>query len=387
MYNKKTVLWAAYLSLFVVGIVMAVLGSALPSIIVKFGVSKQDAGSLFFMLSFGLLIGSMIFGPIVDRYGYKLLLTLAIALIFLGLLTMAITPYFSLLRLVVFLLGFGSGVINGGSSAMVADISEGERSAKLSLLGAFFSLGGFGVPFLLGILLQRFSYESILFGVGLSVVIPLLFFIIPAFPQPKHGQGFPLKQGVGLLKKPVILLIGFIAFFESGLEISVPGWSSTFILEELSTPMDRAVFYLSFYWLGMLGSRFLFSQLMKRISPAKTFRFCLGAAISGSLLMIFTDNLPLTIFGLVLLGVGLAMVFPILLGYIGDIYPELSGTAFSIVLTIALVGGMIIPYVIGMLGNSFGLRYTFAIIPISLTVMLIIFGFARTAMKKVKAIQ
>ncbi len=387
MYNRKIVLWAAYLSLFVVGISMAVLGSALPSIIAKFGIGKQDAGSLFLMLSFGLLIGSMIFGPIVDRYGYKLLIALAISLILLCLLAMALTPIFTLLQLVVFLLGFGAGVINGGSSAMVADISEGERGAKLSLLGAFFSLGGFGVPFLLGILLRRFSYESILFGVGLSVSIPLLFFIIPVFPQPKHARGFPLKQGVGLLKKPVILLVGFIAFFESGLEISVPGWSSTFILEELSVPADKAVFYLSFYWLGMLGSRFLFSRLLKKISPAKTFRFCLGSAISGSILMIFANDLFLTIFGLILLGIGLAMIFPILLGYIGDLYPDLSGTAFSIIFSIALVGGMIIPYVIGLLSGPFGLRHTFVIIPVSLTVMSIIFVFARMAMKKALTVQ
>jgi len=383
MFNKKVVFWAACLAMLVVGIVMTILGSALPSIIEKFEIDKQNAGSLFLMLSLGLLFGSMVFGPIVDRYGYKILLAQSVGVISVGIVTVAISNSFNLLRFIIFLLGFEAGVINGGASVMVADISEGERGAKLTLLGASFSLGGFGVPFILGILLKHFTYENILISVGFFVLVPFLFFIFPKFPQPKHAQGFPLKQGVGLLKEKLILLIGFIAFFESGLEISVPGWSSTFILEELSVQSDKAVFYLSFYWLGMLVARLIFANLMKKISSAKIFRFCIISAIVGSLFMILSNNIVFAAIGLALIGVGLAMVFPIILGYIGDVYSELSGTAFSIVLTIALIGGMILPYLIGLLGNSFGLRNSFSIITFSLACMFIIFGFAKLTMRKV----
>lgn len=379
MFNKKIVFWSACLSMLVVGIVMTILGSALPSIIDKFGIDKQNAGSLFLMLSFGILLGSMIFGPIVDRYGYKILLAQAVGVIFIGIILVGLANSFSFLRLIIFVLGFEAGIINGGASAMVADISEGERGAKLSILGAFFSLGGFGVPFIQGLLLDYFSFENILIGVGIFVFIPFLFFIFPKFPQPKHAQGFPLKQGIGLLKEKLILLIGFIAFFESGLEISVPGWSSTFLLERLSVQPDKAVFYLSFYWLGMLISRLVFAKLMEKISPAKIFQFCIFAAILGSLLMIFFNSIIPATIGLILIGIGLAMVFPVILGYVSDEYPELSGTAFSIVLTIALIGGMILPYLIGLVGNWIGLRISFSIITFSLACMFIIFIFAKSA--------
>ena len=98
--------------------------------------------------------------------------------------------------------------------------------------------------------------------------------------------------------------------------------------------------------------------------------------------MILSNDIVLTAIGLALIGVGLAMVFPIILSYIGDVYSEFSGTAFSIVLTIALIGGMILPYLIGLLGNSFGLRNSFSIITFSLACMFIIFGFARLTMRK-----
>jgi FHS family glucose/mannose:H+ symporter-like MFS transporter len=382
MFNKKIIFGAACLAMLVLGIVMTILGSALPSIIEKFGIDKQKASSLFLMLSFGLLLASMVFGPIVDRYGYKILLTQAVGAIFIGIILVATANSFSFLRFIIFVLGFEAGIINGGASALVADISEGERGAKLSLLGAFFCLGGFGVPFISGLLLNYFSYENILIGVGIFVFFPFLFFIFPKFPKPKHAQGFPLKQGVKLLKEKLILLIGFIAFFESGLEISVPGWSSTFILEELGAKSDKAVFYLSFYWLGMLVSRLVFAKLMKRISSVRIFKICIIFAILGSVLMIFSNGIVVAAIGLTLIGIGMAMVFPIILAYISDKYPEFSGTAFSIVLTIALIGGMILPYLIGSMGNWFGLRYSFSIITFSLACMFIIFGFARLVMKK-----
>ena len=310
------------------------------------------------------------------------MLAQAVGIICIGIILVATTNSFSSLRFIIFILGFEAGIINGGASTMVADISEGERGAKLSILGAFFSIGGFGVPFISGILLNYFSYETILIGVGVFVFFPFLFFIIPKFPKPKHAQGFPLKQGFKLIKEKLILLIGFIAFFESGLEISVPGWSSTFFLEELNAKPKKAVFYLSFYWLGMLVSRLIFAKLMKRISSAKIFQFCIISAILGSVLMIFSNSIIVAAIGLTLIGIGMAMVFPVILGYISDQYPEFSGTAFSIVLTIALIGGMILPYLIGVIGNWFGLRNSFFIITFSLACMFIIFQFAKSIKSK-----
>ena len=59
--------------------------------------------------------------------------------------------------------------------------------------------------------------------------------------------------------------------------------------------------------------------------------------------------------GYVLLGVGVAAGFPVILGYVGDIYAELSGTAFSFVLVIALIGNTILNYLMGIISQAFGM--------------------------------
>jgi MFS family permease len=61
--------------------------------------------------------------------------------------------------------------------------------------------------------------------------------------------------------------------------------------------------------------------------------------------------------GLILTGAGLAAGFPIMLGFVGERFKELSGTAFSIAFAIALIGNMIINYSMGFIAQHYGVRH------------------------------
>lgn len=366
MYNRKLIFTASCLGMLMFGIVMTTLGAILPSVIEKFGIDKTNAGSLMLLMSFGILLGSLVFGPIVDRYGYKKLLIICAALIAIGLEGVAFTPNFWLLRISAFVIGFGGGVINGGANALVSDISEKGKSANLSILGVFFGIGAIGVPFLLGILSGYLDYELIIAGVGLIVILPLLFFIALPFPVPKQVQGFPIKQGLQLLKEFTLILFGFILFFQSGIEFTVGGWAALFFKEELVMDTNDAVLVLSFYWLGMIAARLLFGYLLKTITPIIIQFVSISIALIGALAMILSNSLAISVSGLFLIGFGFAAAFPVMLGYVGDLYARLSGTAFSIIFVIALIGGMLFPYLVGVVGQLLGLRLSFIVVPISL---------------------
>jgi FHS family glucose/mannose:H+ symporter-like MFS transporter len=374
MYNRKLVFTAACLGMLMFGIILTTLGAILPFIIEKFDIDKSSAGSLMLLMSFGILTGSLIFGPIVDRYGYKRLLIIGAILIFVCLEAIAFAPSFSLLRLAIFIVGFVGGVINGGTNALVADISEEGKSAELSILGIFFGIGAIGLPLSMGSLLKYLSYHHIMAGVGFVVIIPLLFFIFLGFPSPKQAQGFPIKEGLSLLKEIPLILFGMVLFFESGMEITVGSWSALFVKEELAITANRAVLFLSFYWLGIVLVRLTLGYILKKISSVIVQFTSVGIALIGALLMLFSNNLHLSIAGLFLLGSGFAAGFPVMLGYVGNLYPKLSGTAFSIAFVMALTGGMILPYLTGIMGQSLGLRTSFIIIPISLCCLAILFG-------------
>ncbi len=371
-YNRTRVFIAACLAMFIFGVMMTMLGSILPSIFEKFGISSIDAGSLFLFMTSGMLAGSMVFGPIVDRFGYKTLMAASAAIILAGLECIAAAPDIGVVKLSLVLIGFGGGVINGGGNALVADIAE-EKSADLSLLGVFFGLGAFGVPFFLGSLLAVFSYEAIIAGIGAIIAVPLVFFLAIAFPDSKHPQGVPVREGVGLLKNPLLVLLGLVLFFESGMEIAAGGWLSSFITREFAMSGSRAAVILSLYWLGMMGARIALNRILKTSSHARVFIVSILIALSGSILLILSGTVSAASAGVILLGIGLAAAYPVILGYVGSMYPDISGTAFSIVLVMALLGGMAIPYLMGILGAYFGFRASFAVVTASLLMQIVLF--------------
>lgn len=375
-FDRRQVFAAACLGMLVFGIVMTVLGTILPMLIERFAVDKASAGSTFTLLSVGILTGSLVFGPVVDRYGFKGLLIACTTLVLLGLEALAFAPDFNLLRVAVFVIGFGGGVINGGTNALVSDISTGERSAGLSLLGVFFGIGAFGVPLVLGFLMETYSFTVLTGAVGIPVLAAIAYFTTVRFPNPKQPQGFPISKGTELVRDPALLLLGAILFLQSGLEIMTGGWTSTYFEEELSVEPRAAAFALSLFWVGVTLSRLALGFILKTIDPARVLRVCIGIAIVGSSLIIASQSLWIAYTGILLTGVGLAAGFPVALGYAGDLYPRMSGTAFSILLVLALTGGSILPYVAGVLGGAYGLRSTFLILPLALLCMFILLSLA-----------
>jgi fucose permease len=65
---------------------------------------------------------------------------------------------------------------------------------------------------------------------------------------------------------------------------------------------------------------------------------------------------------LIIIGAGTAAGFPVILGYIGQLYANLSGTAFSIALVIALTGNSLLNYLFGIIAN----KYTIDSLPVLL---------------------
>ena len=84
---------------------MTTLGAIMPDVIERYGVGAANAGSLLAIMSIGMLGGSVLFGPIVDRYGYKGMLLGSTVLILLGLEGLAFSPSFGWLRVAAFFVG------------------------------------------------------------------------------------------------------------------------------------------------------------------------------------------------------------------------------------------------------------------------------------------
>lgn len=83
-YHKNLVFTAACIGMCFFGVSMITLGAVLPSLIAKLNLSGLQTTSLVTFLPLGMLVSSLIFGPIVDRFGHKALLVPSCIIVLLG---------------------------------------------------------------------------------------------------------------------------------------------------------------------------------------------------------------------------------------------------------------------------------------------------------------
>jgi FHS family glucose/mannose:H+ symporter-like MFS transporter len=360
-FNRHLVFAAACLGMLLFGIVFLSLGSVNNMLAERFHLDDNSIGTLTFLLPFGILAGSLVFGPIVDRFGYKWMLVICALLVMAGLEGMAASNRKAWIQAFVFLIGFGGGVLNGATNALAADVSEGERGAKLSLLGVFFGLGALGMPGVLALLSKQFSLHAIVSGIGLFILLPVGFFLAIRFPPPKQQTPqFLPGAGLRLLKQPIFLFAGLALAVQSGMEGMSNDWITRYF-KKVTLAAEKAEEWKTLLGLmavtgAMVIARMLLSALLKRI-PSRILLFTsIGVTAVGALLLMLSSSYAAALVAALLIGAGLAACFPIVLSYIGDLYPSQSGLAFSTIFFIALLGNMTINKSFGFLAQIHGIQ-------------------------------
>jgi FHS family glucose/mannose:H+ symporter-like MFS transporter len=372
----RSLMVSAWAGIFVFGIVMAVLGAILPSLFDRIHFSKSEAGNLFFFMNLAMLGMSVVFGPVVDRFGYRIFLALCCLLVAISFFLFTIAPAYSLLVAAALLLGVGGGGLNGGSNALTSDLSPERRSAALNLLGIFFGFGALLIPFLIGTLLSSLGLKVILVIASVLSLGPFALFLLLRFPAAKQAQGFPLRRAARVIRSPLLWLCGLLLFFESGNEFTVGGWISTYLNENFRFSSMSASLVLAGYWGAMMAGRLVVSKKLVRIWKNETLILSSAIlALIGTSVVSAARSGGLAAAGVVLAGLGFAAIFPTTLAIAGEAFSELTGTAFSVIFMIALAGGMTAPWLAGKVAGSSGLRSAL-VIPVVGCAMIILLQLA-----------
>lgn len=353
----------AQAGMFVFGIVMALVGAVVPSLSERLPLTLGDVGTLFLVMNFAMLVASLVAGLMMDRGGLKLPLAAGAGLVALGLLLVGMAAGLAMVLLAVACLGFGGGAVNAGANTLVADLHDDpkRKAAALNLLGVFFGFGALVLPFSLGALTSRLGVPPLLYAAAVLCLLVGLAAAALSFPAPKQRHGFPLEDMSRFVRMPIICVLALLLFFQSGNEFLLGGYIATLLASGLSVPLAEASYWLAAYWASIMIARLVLSRLLLRVSaPAVV----LGGAMlsaAGSLVIASADSVATAVGGTLVTGVALAGIFPSVLGLTGARFREHSGTVFGILFTVALCGGMTIPWVAGHLAEAAGLRWVFVL--------------------------
>jgi len=346
---------AAYAGMFGFGIVMALLGAILPLISQRLHFDLAHAGNLFLAMNGAMLVTTVAIGPLLDRFGMKATFVVAPLFVTGALVLIAGIDTFGGLVLAVVLLGAGGGALNQGTNTLIADLHEDpkRKTAALNLLGVFFGFGALFIPFTIGSLLNALGLSDILYVGAVVSLIPMLS-AWQRFPAPRQSQGVSFGDVLRFARQPLVVIFALLLFCESGNEFLLGGYVTTFLTRNLGASVAAASYLLAAYWGALMIARVILSRVLLHASGgALILASALGVAVSVALLLL-APALSVAAVAIVLLGFSIAAIFPTTLGLAGARYPSHSGTVFSILIGVALSGGMTLPWVAGQLAGSRG---------------------------------
>ncbi len=353
----------AQAGMFVFGIVMALVGAVVPSLSEQLSLTLGGVGTLFLVMNFAMLLASLVVGLVMDRFGLKPPLALGVWLVALGLVLIGSAERYAQLIPAVLALGFGGGAVNGAANTLVADLHEdaNRKAAALNLLGVFFGFGALFLPFSLGALTSAFGMATLLYAAAILCVLTGGAAAALPFPAPKQRHGWPLARMPQFLGMPLVLALAFLLFFQSGNEFTLGGYIGTFLTREMQLSIEAASYGLAAYWAAIMTTRVVLSRVLLRVSPPVVVLASALLSAGGALMVALSPTPAVAIVGVVVTGLALSGIFPTVLGIASARFRENSGTVFGILFTIALSGGMTMPWLAGHLADAAGLGAVFVL--------------------------
>lgn len=349
--------------MFVFGMILGLPGTVLgqPETVEQFGLTLADRGLLISTLFAGLLVGSFTSGPLVDATGQRVALILSSSLVAASLPLFAMARNGVVAAATLFTVGLASAAINTASNALSSELFPEERGRRMNVIAIMVGLGGLAMPTATVLASEYVSWRAVVISGGvLSAVVAWLTAQLPPMVSTmtrRDGVIAALRQ---FAKQPGFGWFLLLVALGGGNEASMAGWTTSFVLAS-GMSASAATLVLSSHWLGLILSRTLFSS---RVDQSKEVAIERSAVLSAlALLVLVVSASPaLVMVGPFLVGLCMALVMPTSLALAGERIQGNPGSLFGGLLTVAQVGGMVVPASIGFIAEESSVRLGLALL-------------------------
>ncbi len=382
---------------FVISFLTNILGPLVPDIIDSFSLSLTLAGFLPFSFFIAYGVMSIPAGILVEKYREKRVILVAFIIAFLGALMFASLSSFSFALLSLFLIGLGMAMLQVAINPLMRVAGGEEHFAFNSVLAQLvFGLASFLSPQVYTYLvtnLKDISGEKNFLIRSLAQVVPddlpwislywvfvvvtlVMVLLIAAVRIPKVELREDERVGaretyLDLFKNKIVILYFLGIFAYVGSEQGVANWISKFLATYHGfDPQTVGADTVSYFW-GMLTAGCLLGLLMLKIFDSRKVLiwFTSAALISLTVGLFGSGNMALIAFPMVgfFASVMWSVIFSLALNSV-----ERHHGSFSGILCTGIIGGAIVPLIIGWLGDLFGLRFGMTFLYLTLGYILII---------------
>lgn len=252
--------------------------------------------------------------------------------------------------------GFAAGILNSSAFQALSHLYERDPAATVNMAGTLFGIGCFLMAMIAsGSILFYTSHSTLL----LLAVVPLFgagLYYGRRFPEPVAHVHKPLREVLTDVRSPGAVLFTMLLFFQFANEWSVAGWLAVYLVHRVGVSPDSALTMLGVYWLALTLGRIGAQALLPRMGHGIILFGSAIAAIAGSLILAFTNNAFGSWSGLLLLGLGFAPIYPLVVEKIGHRFPNYHPGFYNGLLSFGITGGLVAPWTLGYAASWWGIQ-------------------------------
>ena len=335
----------------------------------SFDVSNFQAQLMTFsgFIMFGILAVPM--GVFQSKKGKKIVMDIGLTVAFLGLLIPIFNGMygpkvdlaeagqmkFYVLLISILLLGAGATTLQVVGNPIMRDVSApGKYSSNLSL-GQSVKAVGSSMGFLLPpFALKYFDMDwTLLFPIySLLILINLIWFNFAKIEEKKDTEEQPasLKSCLALLGNGYVAMMVAAIFVYVGAEVSMSSGVPILLKEKFGLSEFGLWVSWALFFLPILVGRFTGGLVLRKMLPKKFLIVTVLISLFG-LACMFVGIKAVTFFGVILIGLGFANIFPLIFSIAVDSMPERSNE-LSGLMVMAIVGGAFIPPIMGFVADK-----------------------------------
>jgi FHS family L-fucose permease-like MFS transporter len=364
------------LTFFVISFITNVIGPLIPDIIKGFDLSLTLVALLPFAFFIAYGVMSIPSGMLIEKYNEKKMMIAAFIISFAGSLLLAIAPNYLTAILSLFIIGCGFAMLQVVINPLLRTAGGEEHYAFNSVLAQLiFGAASFLSPLVYSYMVRNIHNDKALSAFNsiipanlpwislywLFAVLCLLMVLVIAFSKfPKVELSNEEKAGawathVMLFKKRTVILFFIAMICYVGTEQGTANWMSQF----LSTyhgydPQTKGADSVAYFW-GLMTAGGVLGLLLLKIMDSRKVLIIFTIIALAFLTAALFGPAKISLIAFPCIGFFASVMYPVIFSLALNSVKEHHGSFSGIIVT-GIIGGAIVPLIIGWLGDHLGLR-------------------------------
>lgn len=358
--EKKQQFIISYFVFIINGMLALSIGSLLPFIKEARGLDYAFSGLIVSLHSVGNLISSFAAGTLPIFLGRKKTIlifnsffALAFALIIFGKspLTLAIA---------FLITGLARGASSNFNNAVINSLAPG-KAWIINGLHAMFAIGAFSFPIILSVVTRTNTNNWVLvcyFMLVMGIMNFILYAIDPIedkVVKKSNNNKEGVDTGFSFFKEPLFWLCTLTLFFYLCVEQGVIGWLVTYFKDSGLLSSSAAQITPSIQWIMILLGRLTAAVLSTKMEKSKLLRLMGFGFVAFFFVLLFSRTTPLIMLGIMGFGFSMSGIYATTISFSGKLIEKYT-MAWSFLLTLASMGSILMPTVIGAIADNAGIQ-------------------------------